>query len=206
MSKILSHNTDIKFSTSQNGSEYNFDRTNGKLFFYNGSHKMVHVDTMNGNKEYIFDENGKKLYLKDIAILKLQKDKKSIKNKQLADLNKRESEFEKWKNHWFEKFQFANKSYDIFRESKKSANTGYQNVLSKTGCSSLSDLKDYEKVNGGGYLEQALGFLNQRQEATSGIIRSESDAAFYGRMYVNESNNITELAYQKAILNSVFGG
>lgn len=180
------------------------NRTNGKLYFYNGSYQMVFEDGENGNKEYIMDKSGKKVYLQDIALLQMKDDLQSQKDSIMKGLDNQKAQYKKWKDHWFEKLQLANENYNFFREAKKLASKGYQHILSQTGCSSFSDLKEYQKANGGDYLKQAKAYLVQRSDAVSGIIRSESDSFFYGRMYVDESQNMTEVEYQKAIANSIF--
>ena len=181
------------------------DRTNGKLFLYNGSHHMVFTDGANGNKEYIFDKNGKKIYLEDIAILQMQNDKDAQQKKLMSSLDEQQGKYEKQKQVWYEKFQNENKKYDLFTAAKKAASKAYQGILSQTGCSSLSDLKSYVQANGGDYLERAKTYLNERSSARAGQISSEAMSAFYGRMYVDEVGNVADVQCQKIIANSIFG-
>ena len=181
------------------------DRTNGKLFLYNGSHHMVFTDGANGNKEYIFDKSGKKIYLEDIAILQMQNDKDAQQKKLMSSLDEQQGKYEKQKQVWYEKFQNENKKYDLFTAAKKAASKAYQGILSQTGCSSLSDLKSYVQANGGDYLERAKTYLNERSSARAGQISSEAMSAFYGRMYVDEVGNVADVQCQKIIANSIFG-
>ena len=204
MSKVSGQKTDTKFNTQQNTSAWKSDKTTGKLFLHNGTNKMVFVDQMNGNKEYIYDENGKKLYLEDYAILQMQNDKTALEKRVLSSLDAQQENREKQKTKWFEKFNLENKKYDLFTAAKKAATKSYQAILSKTGCSSLSELKEFSHVNGGNYLEQAQSFLTERSNARSGQIKSESMSFFYGRMYVDESKNISDIQYQKLIAQSIF--
>ena len=180
------------------------DRTNGKLFLYNGSHHMVFTDTANGNKEYIFDKSGKKIYLEDIAILQMQNDKDAQQKRLISSLDEQQGKYEKQKQIWYEKFQNENKKYDLFTAAKKAANKAYQGILSQTGCSSLSELKDFTSINGGNYFEKAKEFLAQRSSARAGQISSESMSAFYGRMYVDETSNVADVKSMKIIANSIF--
>ena len=204
MSIVSNQNPDAKLNTQQSSSLYASDKTNGKLFNYKGSHKMVFVDQMNGGKEYIFDENGKKLYLEDYAILQMKNDQTSIKDRLISGLDEQEASREKQKTKWFEKFNIQNKNYNLFTAAKKAANKSYQAILSQTGCSSLSELKEYAQVNGGDYLTRAKAFLTERAEARSGQIKAEAMSAFYGRMYVDECRNVSDIQCQKLFAQSIF--
>jgi len=202
----ISENRETLIYTATNPSQqHSADRTNGKLFLYNGSHHMVFTDGANGNKEYIFDKSGKKIYLEDIAILQMQNDKDAQQKKLMSSLDEQQGKYEKQKQVWYEKFQNENKKYDLFTAAKKAASKAYQGILSQTGCSSLSDLKSYVQANGGDYLERAKTYLNERSSARAGQISSESMSAFYGRMYVDETSNVADVQCQKIIANSIFG-
>ena len=180
----------------------NRPQSTGRLLLYNGSYQTVFTDSEN-NKEYILAKDGKKIYIRDIAILSLNNERKAREEKLMSDFDKQKSQYEKWKEHWFSKFNLANKTYDLCSTLKKQANKGYQNILSKTGCTSLADLKEYDKVNGGSNYKQAQMFLTQRNDARMGQIRAESDSIFYGRMYVDESNNVTNVEAQKILAQNL---
>ena len=189
---------------TQSGGNIRADKTSGKLFFYNGTHRMVFVDANNGNREYIFDENGKKMYLDEYAILQMKKDNEFQQQKLMSSFDSRIKNREKQKEIWFNKFKLENIKYDFFTAAKKTANKGYQSILSQTGCSSLSEVKEYSKTNGGDYFEKAKTFLAERSDARSAQIKSEAMSAFYGRMYVDESKNLSDIQCQKIVAKSIF--
>ena len=111
---------------------------------------------------------------------------------------------EKQKAKWFEKYNLENKKYDLFTVAKQAAHKGYMSILNKTNCSTLSELQEFTRLNGGDYLKQAQAFLTERSNARSGQIKSESMSFFYGRMFVDESSSISEIQYQKIIAQSIF--
>ena len=169
--------------------------SNGKLFLYNGSYKPVFRDDANGGKEYILDENGKKKYIFDIAILQM----KNTKEKLISSFDEQKSQYEKWKNHWLSKLNLANAQYKEATLNKKTAYTGYQTILAQTGCKDLAGVKEYVQVNGGNYYNEAKAFNEERTDARSAQISSEAMALFYGRMYVDESYNVANIDSQKLI-------
>jgi len=185
-------------------SQYKHDKTNGKLYYYEGSYQMVFTDSTNGNKEYIYSKNGKKVYLDEIAILKFKDDKQEQQQKLMSSLDEQEERYENQKQIWHQKFKLECQKYNIFRHAKETATKGYQNILRQTGCSKLSDIKAFDQANGGNFFERAKVFLTQRSDATAGIISSESMSAFYGRMFVDEASNVNDIKCQKIIANSIF--
>lgn len=189
---------------AQSGSNIKADRASGKLFLYNGTHHMVFVDINNGNREYIFDENGKKMYLDEYAILQIKRDKDYQQQKLMSSFDSQIKSREKQKEIWFNKFKLENIKYDFFTAAKIAADKGYQSILSQTGCSSLSEVKEYSKTNGGDYFEKAKTFLAERSDARGGQIKSEAMSAFYGRMYVDESSNLSDIQCQKILAKSIF--
>ena len=133
MSKVTAQ-TNTNINNRQNNSESKSDRATSKLFYHNGTHKMVFVDKANGDKEYIYDENGSKLYLEDYAIMQMQNDRINLKNKLLSGLDKRQESREKQKAKWFEKYNLENKKYDLFTVAKQAAHKEYMSILNKTKC------------------------------------------------------------------------
>ena len=180
------------------------NRTNGKLYYYNGSYQMVFEDAGRGNREYIVDKKGNKLYLDELAIFSFQNDKKAQQEKLLSGFDEQEKNYEKQKDAWYKKFVAENKKYDVFSAAKEVAQKGYQKVLSLTGCSDLSDLKSFDKLNGSNYLKQAETFLADKHTARAGQISAESMSAFYGRMYVDENKNVADMQCMKIMAQSIF--
>jgi hypothetical protein len=68
------------------------NRTNGKLYFHNGSYQMVFVDASNGNREYILDRKGTKLYLDELAILKFQDENNAMHERLLSGYEEQEKQ------------------------------------------------------------------------------------------------------------------
>ena len=179
------------------------NRNSGKTYLYNGSYHFVFVDSEN-NREYIIVPTKGKLYIDEIAVLQFKDENKRLKDKYLQSLNETQKEHEKEKLKWYQKFTLENEKYDMFREMKENAFKGIRAILSFTGCKSIKELIAYDKSHCSDYFNQADSLNEQYSQCRSGEIGSQFMSAWYGRMYVDASKNITNDAFNKAIATKIF--